>query len=425
MIPRQSVLSDSRAAALFGILVLGLGACSAPSDQDPSGAAETSPTVSIDSEPAQVQTPAEEADLDAIHLPTHLTHLISVDPHWDTPPQVHDDVFLAPGEQDGKLVFSAVDADGTVLWTAERPLSCSGFALSSADGRPVAVLTDLSEPGESGDSNSEEDAGPAGAPLGTTTATAYDLHTGEQVWGPVEVPGPHQGPGLVFAERSDEPLGETGQRVALDASTGERRHEGEHVIGEYFGTTVITDEGDLIASASGSSEDQWSTQAPSATTADDAAALVSPATNRLPPGKALIGSPDGGYDLWDLTSGQTLAEEVDDAMFDVMSQTWVAVREDELTGLDVDGEELWSIDATDAPRLLGVGGVMAYVLTDEENLEIYNVVTGNTARVYDPLEEGATAIPLAFTESGATAIDTGNELLLVTDVPRPAENDAD
>lgn len=261
--------------------------------------------------------------------------------------------------------------------------------------------------------------------MGTTTATAYDLHTGEQVWGPVEVPGPHQGPGLVFAERSDEPLGETGQRVALDASTGERRHEGEHVIGEYFGTTVITDEGDLIASASGSSEDQWSTQAPSATTADDAAALVSPATNRLPPGKALIGSPDGGYDLWDLTSGQTLAEEVDDAMFDVMSQTWVAVREDELTGLDVDGEELWSIDATDAPRLLGVGGVMAYVLTDEENLEIYNVVTGNTARVYDPLEEGATAIPLAFTETGATAIDTGNELLLVTDVPRPAENDAD
>lgn len=425
MSPRQHAPLNSRAAALLGVLVLALGACSTPPDQDPAGAAETSPAVSIDSEPAQVQTAAEEADLEAIHLPVHLTSLISVDPHWDTPPQVHDGVFLAPGEQGGKLVFSAVEADGTVLWTAQRPLSCSGFALTSADDRPLAVLTDLSAPGESDDAGASGDTGPTGPSLGTTTASAYDLHTGEQVWGPVEVPGPHQGPGLVFAERSDEPLGDTGRRVALDAATGERRHEDEHVIGEFFGTTVTAEEGEITASASGSSEDLWSTQVPSATTAEDAAALVSPPTNRLPPGRALIGSPEGGYDLWDLTSGKTLTGGVDDAMFDVMSKTWVVVREDELAGLDIHGEELWSIDATGEPTLLGAGGVMAYILTDEENLEIYNVVTGNTARVYDPLEEGATAIPLAFTESGATAIDTGTELLLVTDVPRPAEEDAD
>lgn len=410
----------TRSAALLGVAALTLSACSAEPHQDGSPeehAAERE--VAIDADPVQVQSSAEEADLGSIHLPVHLKSLLSVDPGWDAPPQVHDGVFLAPGEQEGRLVFRAVDSDGTVLWTAERPLSCSGFALTSAGDRPLAVLTDLSAASGSADTDDSP------ATWGTTTATAYDLHTGEEVWGPVDVPGPHQGPGLVFAERSEEPLGGTGRRVALDAATGEPSPDGVDVIGEFYGTTVSAEDGEIVASTSGSSQDLWRSSASSTTGTHDAETLISPATNRLPPGSALIGSPEEGYDLWDLTTGQILAEGTDDAMFDLMSQTWVAVREDELTGIDSEGEELWAADVGAEPTLLGTGGVMTYVLSGEEDLEIYNVVTGNPARVYDPLEDGETAVPLAFTASGATALDTGTQMLLVTDVPGPPEDNAE
>ncbi|WP_218221027.1 hypothetical protein [Nesterenkonia sp. Act20] len=401
----------ARITALISVLALSLGACATEQAQEPTSQEEAAPaSVSVDPDPVRVESAAKDAELDDVHLPVHLTDLVSVDPQWDTPPQVHDDVFLAPGEQDGRLVFSAVAADGTVLWTAERPLSCSGFALTSAGDRSLAVLTDLTEPGQSAET------------LGTTTATAYDLHTGEEVWGPVEVPGPHQGPGLVFAERGDEPLGDTGQRVALDAQTGERVGDGADVVGEFYGTVVVTDDGDLAASASGSAGDQWRVPADDGAADLDSEPVVSPATSRLPPGSALIGSPEDGYGLWDLNEGKLLESDLDDAMFDIMAQTWVAVRDETLIGLDPSGEELWSTDFDQEPQLLSAGGVMAYVLTEGKDLGIYNTVTGNEARVYDPLEDGETAVPLAFTEGAATVVDTGSELLLVTDQPRAAED---
>lgn len=403
-----------RSVALLGVVALSLGACSTDgAEESPDPEAMTSPSVSIDPEPVRPESAAQEADLDNVHLPVHLTELISVDPHWDTPPQVHDDVFLAPGEQDDRLVFSAVAADGTVLWTAERPLSCSGFALTSADDRALAVLTDL-------DTQNTADGS-----LGTTTATAYDLHTGEEVWGPVEVQGPHQGPGLVFAERGDGPLGGTGERVALDAATGEHRGSGSHVIGEFYGTVVVAQDEELVASTSGISADQWSEAAGEDTTDIDAESLVSSATNRLPPGRALIGSPEDGYGLWDLQEGELLASGLDDAMFDIMTETWVGLRGGALVGLDTSGNEMWTTELGENSQLLSVGGVMAYTLTDGADLGVYNTTTGNEAQVYDPIDDGETAVPLAFTLNGATAVDTGSQLLLVTDQPRDADDPPD
>ncbi|TDS82947.1 hypothetical protein [Nesterenkonia aurantiaca] len=400
-----------RGGVVLGVLGLTLGACAAPPDQDPSAEAESTHSPgSLDPDPVPVQSPAEEVDLDAIRLPVHLTDLVSVDPGWDTPPQVHDGVFLGPREEEGRLVFSAVSADGTLLWTAQRPLSCTGFALTSAGDRALAVLTDV-DPENSPDDTSI-----------TTTATAYDLHTGEPVWGPVEVPGPHQGPGLVFAEPHEEPMGGTDQRVALDPETGERIPDRGHVVGEFFGITVTARDGEFIAS--GSEGQLWRAPSSNTSTTPDPEAPVSPATNRLPPGTALIGSSAAGYDLWDLTGGELLAEGIQDAMFDLMSETWVAIREDELAGFDAAGGQLWSLGLDAEPEILGVGGVMAYVLADGEHLDIYNVVTGNTARIYDPLDDGATAIPLAFTDTGATVVDTGTELVLVTDEPGPPEDAA-
>ncbi|RJN32370.1 hypothetical protein [Nesterenkonia natronophila] len=403
-----------RSAALLGALALTLVACT--SDEDRQSAEDVDvpePQVPYDPEPVSVQAPAEDAEVDDVQFPTHLSDRISVDPAWDTPPQVHDGVFLAPREQEGKLVFSAVGAEGTLLWTAERPLSGSGFTVTAADDRPLAVLTDLDNQNETDES------------AGVNAATAYDLHTGEEVWGPVEIPGPHQGPGLVFAEQDDESVDSTGRQVALDSATGEPSEEDSHIIGEFFGTLVFTDGNELVASTDRQTNELWRTTVPEDLTHEATEEIVSPSTNRLPPGSALIGLPEQGYGLWDITEGELLKGDLDDAMFDLMSETWVGVREEELVGFDLNGEQVWSEELSAEAQLLGVGGVMAYVLTEKDELRTYNTVTGSTTRLYDPLEEGTAAIPLAFTDRGATAVDTGTELLLVTDTSRPTEDYAE
>lgn len=59
-----------------------------------------------------------------------------MDPGWDTTPQHADGVYLAAGERDGVLEFTAVDAHGDVLWAAQRPASCTRFAVTTdAQGR--------------------------------------------------------------------------------------------------------------------------------------------------------------------------------------------------------------------------------------------------------------------------------------------------
>ena len=121
------------------------------------------------------------ADTSDVRLPAQFDQLVTIEPAWDLPIQRGGSVFLSAEETDRALVFRAVDSSGTVRWSAERPLACAGFVVTrDADGRDLAVLTDAEA--------SDDD-------LSVTTASAYDLGSGEQVWGPVEVPGPAHRPG--------------------------------------------------------------------------------------------------------------------------------------------------------------------------------------------------------------------------------------
>src|SRR5699024_5761304 len=91
----------------------------------------------------------------------------------------------------------------------------------------------------------------------------YDLHTGDHVWGPVEVPGPHQGPGTVFAAPTEGPMGETGSRMVLNPATGEvladeSTDESLQVVGEYRGTGPLADGTDLRAYHDSAESAQWS-----------------------------------------------------------------------------------------------------------------------------------------------------------------------
>src|SRR5699024_11694124 len=91
-----------------------------------------------------------------------------------------DNMFLSAGGDDSVLTFRAVDDTGTIRWEAQRPISCSGFTLTSDDEQGYAVLADI-------DSEAQE--------LGDTVVNAYELATGGTSWGPVPVPGPQPGPG--------------------------------------------------------------------------------------------------------------------------------------------------------------------------------------------------------------------------------------
>jgi len=351
--------------------------------------------IEIDPTPVSVDEPASEREITEARVPYHLWGMVAVDPGWDTLPQHADGVFLAPGEdEDGQaLTFTAVDEEGTILWTAQRPLSCSGFTLTTdADGRALAVLTDVA---------TTDDA------LAGTTATAYDLHTGEEVWGPVTVPGPHYGPGVVFAEPPPEAMGATGPRVALDPATGEVIAEetgtqDRGIVGEYHGILLLAEQNDLVAQEAATGEETW--RHALADFGWEADQVRSAPEHRHTAGRpALVGDPETGYALIDPHTGTVLATEADQADTEPLSGTHIIRRDQELHGYTPEGEALWTSVAEGDLTLTAAGGGFAYTLHGDA-VQVHNAVTGEIAQAYDPEATGPIAVPEAMTATGAAII---------------------
>lgn len=263
-----------------------------------------------------------------------------VDPGWDMAAQEAGGMFLSLHEADSTLEFRAVDSDGTILWTAQRPRVCSGFLVSESEAGPVAVLMD-------------QQSGSIGSPA--TTTSGFDLHTGTKLWGPVEVPGPLLGSGLVFAGPPEDFIGAGGPRTALDPATGaelavedddsprilallERhlvRADGEELIGEdlkgrRLWTRPVADLGLSIAEAR---ETPWETVGNT---------------------HALIGSGGQERTLIDLRSGDTVATDIDDAGFDSHDRTLVT-SDSQLHGFDLDGTKRWDAPLDTDAELSAVG----------------------------------------------------------------------
>lgn len=194
-----------RIGAISAVVVatLSLTACASA---DPYPGTEGDDTVPGQESPSGDIVITTDVDTSGMWVPHAFEDSQLIDPAWVTPVEYADGVFLGAREHDGDLIFVAVDRSGDVLWTRNRPASCSGFAITrDASGRALAVLTDV---------DTTDDA------LAGITASAYELLTGDHVWGPIEVPGPHQGPGLVFAAPPEDFMGTAGVRTALDPSTG-------------------------------------------------------------------------------------------------------------------------------------------------------------------------------------------------------------
>lgn len=189
-------MTDKRRFALtvaIGVLAVAITACA------PASAPDTG-SVHLDRTSRSVGTPAPDYGDAELSLPPSFADARVLDPGWRVPPQETDGIYLAPRAEEDRVVVTAVSAEGTVLWTEERPLLCSAFVVTTSDDGPLAILMDIT----AGDTTMSE-----------TTVSAYDLRTGAERWGPVDVPGPHVGPGLVFAAPPPEARGSNGPRIAL------------------------------------------------------------------------------------------------------------------------------------------------------------------------------------------------------------------
>lgn len=352
--------------------------------------------------PQEAEQTLTQVETEGLWMPLTFSDATLTDPGWSAAPQHIDGLYLAPSAGDDVLEFRAVDADGEALWTAERPVSCTGFTVSTGpDGEPVAVLTDPRSSDES---------------LAEVTATAYDLRTGAEVWGPVDVPGPYQGPGLVLAAPPEGPIGETGPRTALDPSTGDPvATEGEdgvdRVIGEYRGTvlTVVEDALSGLDAATGAvdweidlAENGW-----------DPAGLVA-AFDSSPGGDlALLETADGSGPLIDVSDGTIVATAVREAVLDPTTGAVVVLDHAGMRAVGPDGTDLWEQSVGPDVSLAAAGGVLLFV-RDGGAIRVHNVMTGQVAQGYDPDGEGPIVVPEHVSLSGDGVVVHDGRYLVAT-----------
>lgn len=360
----------------------------------------------IDPDPVRIDRSAPPADLRDQHPPVAFADQTIVDASWSVHPKVAGDLFLGlRSVDDAALELTAVDASGRIRWAARRPLACTGFALSTVGGRTIAVLTDL-EPGTD--------------TATVTTATAYDLATGEELWGPVEVPGGHVGPGLVYSEVPAATMGETGPRVALDPATGavaaDERDLAGDVIGEYDGIVLIRTGGEVIARrATDRGEESWRVPIRDLGPIEAEELVAAPPPNVVSnDGTALLGDMTAGHSLVDLTEGTVLHRGLRDARTDLETGTRVALTTDaELRGLDAAGQTLWRRTVDPDTRIEAVGAGLVF-LRSHRQLQALELAGGEPVEAHAHVMNGTAVAPAHVSASGAAVLDTLPGPVLVT-----------
>ena len=347
----------------------------------------------FDRTPEQVTTELDAVDASDLQLPLIIEPLELVEPGWDLPPKHLGEVFLSASTGEETLDFSAVDIHGSTLWQAKRPSGCTGFTVSvDADGAPLAVLTDS-------DSSTDCDE--------DVTASAYDLETGEQEWGPVDVPGPMRGPGTVFAAEDAEPT----EALALDPATGEAVQDGASDVrrlGEYRGTILSTDDKTLRATG----EQSWELSLPdNGWNADELRA----APEADPGGDVIaLDAGDGVGPVLDRETGELLDDDARGVAQDANTGAIVTLGKQGLTVIDDTGKNELPVSVPQSVELEATVGGLIY-LREEGTLRVHNAMTGSLARGYPADGSGVVAVPGAFTPDGLGTVQAGDRTLLATD----------
>ncbi|WP_299302180.1 hypothetical protein [uncultured Brachybacterium sp.] len=382
-----------RRTLLLGLPVGALAACEVKAPE-PTSAPPPSPRLRVDPTPRTLHRPAETVDPTTLRLTLEMDVMIVVDPGWNTAPQELDGIFLGLDDSGEALRFTAVDEDGTALWTAQRPHGHADFALSrTAEGRDVAVLTEPAPDQESG-----------------PTATGYDLYTAERLWGPREVPGPLHGPGLLFTSSA-------GRRVVLSAGTGEVLRSEEdvesgHLLAEHLGTVLLTEGRELVARQGTALAELWRTPLPEGLEASAARILGGIGTTT---GLAVLGDGEQPGILLDLDEGRKVAEGVTAAAYDHGLDVTVVVGGHTVRGLDQDGQERWRHEDPEELVLLTAGERLAYAQRPEEGtLVVLDTSQGLMVNPYDADLSGPLAVPELFSADAATSVRVEQKRHLVT-----------
>ncbi|MDN5607947.1 MAG: hypothetical protein ACTIA2_10070 [Brevibacterium aurantiacum] len=351
----------------------------------------------LEREPKQVGTELDAVDASDLQLPLIVEPLELVEPDWDLDVKHLGDVFLSAGSSEDRLDFSAVDSNGTTLWQAQRPTGCTGFTVTAdSEGKPLAVLTDSA----SDESCSTE-----------VTASAYDLESGEQRWGPADVPGPLHGPGTVFSPADDDGETDDGEAVALDSDSGEVADEESstsRVLGEYQGTILSVDQDTLSASDGGDTaweiplaDHNWSVEGLTA-------------FPEQVDGLIHLDAHDGSGPVIDAETGDVLDESASEIARDANSEMIITRDEQGLTVIDETGTNELPVSLPEPVVLEAAVGGLIY-LREGESLRVHNAATGSIARGYPAEGSGIVAVPDVFTSRGVGTLRAGDRTLLATD----------
>lgn len=372
---------------LFGALAVVVTACSAIV---PPGRGHAD----LDRDPRPVGTPApDDAGPDLLLPPSHGGARV-VDPGWDALPLESGGVYLAPVVEDDRVIFTAVSEEGTVLWTAERPMLCSAFIVTASDDGPLAILMDISA-GE--------------LTMSETTISAYDLNTGAKRWGPVDVPGPHVGPGLVFAAPPPESMGDGGPRRAIDPATGntiadESEDTDSTILGESDGVVLLVDERSLVARTAEGPE-LWSLSSGDLGQPLDGLRTISVVQNAQD--LVLLGDRAAGATLVSLTEGVIEGRGVRGGEVDLSAGIRILLGGD-LQAADAAGRTLWSRSVPADATLLSAGDGSVY-LSSTDRIDVFDTTSGEL-RSSIPSD---TLVPQKISAVGAGVIDSDERPLLV------------
>lgn len=360
----------------------------------------------------------DETSVEDFNLPASYEGRTVMETEWHQPPEEIDGVFIGerlvgePGEE--IIVVVAVDASGTILWTVEGPpvVLCSGTLIHAnytADGVPTVVITDVTSTAGS---------------IVTPVISAYEVHGGEQVWGPVEVPGFRLGPGLVFENTKNLSAGKDVAKIVLDASTGEVLADGmtlqdRRIVGESSGTLFTVDDTTLFAESlndDGTFDTVWSVSL--AERGWDADEISSRRHMDDFGGKYLaIPSGDGVADIISLDTGDIVLADTQQVKYDHQSGALLAVTGNRVFGVQP-GAEPWSFEVDEAVFIQGAGDGLGY-LQGVGTLHVVDLRTGEARapEFVDDVDAGSIQLlPTVISSNGAAVIE-GQELRFFVAAP--------
>ncbi len=398
-------------ALVLGVGLL-VGACGAPvEDTTASGAGDSGPALPeprLDTSTSAPLPPPGGGEAPVLAQPEAAWKA----PFDDVPYPAGDNLvgIRFPADDEAELGIVGVAPSGQTRWTVWTNPSCVGYGVTEVGDRPGAVVL-------ASDADNRE-----GTIATKTSANVYDTADGSRLWGPASVPGPLQGPGLIFGRVANSVVGgESGQRVMLAADTGEPVEppvDGAVARYEHHGAGLFGHDGELTALDTGSGDTLWRSselELPSGWSGTDRVGLLEGTQGSDAGVVALRWSGDGGErtSLHDLRTGELLAALGDETEFrsvvDPDSGTLV------VSGLDGyrvtrafdlrTGESRWTDDGAD--------GLLA--LTLAESGVGYGTRSGVPVavdlRTGLTIDRGEGSAPVAASDAG----------VLITPAPRPGD----